>query len=279
MKYSLIIFSFFLLNISVKSQTPIKIWETEPVFSGPESVVYDPVRELLYAGNFRKEKKSNNCFGEQFISKIGLDGKIIELEWIKGITEATGISIFNDQLYIVERYGISIYDLKTNNFSKRIRINTLKFINDVSVGNDSTIYVSESNTDIIYCIKNNETKIWISDNKIMKPNGVSIDGNFLLVGVNNDSSLVSINLENKEIRKIAQMQNGIIDGIKTIENDYLVSFFEGILYRVTKSGEITELLNTRNTETNIADFEYIASKKMLIVPALWNHKIIAYRLD
>ncbi|MFA9392572.1 MAG: hypothetical protein ACERKD_22375 [Prolixibacteraceae bacterium] len=77
---------------------------------------------------------------------------------------------------------------------------------------------------------------------------------------------------------LAQFNKGIIDGIKIDGDRYLVSFFEGNLFSVNSKGEIEELMNTREEGINIADFEYIENKRMLLIPALNSNKIIAYRL-
>ena len=88
-----------------------------------------------------------------------------------------------------------------------------------------------------------------------------------------------IDLKSGDISLMAQLRKGTIDGIRPFGNDYLISFFEGELFRVTKTGKVTEILNTRGQNSNIADFEYVESTKLLIVPALWNNKIVAYRLE
>lgn len=120
--------------------------------------------------------------------------------------------------------------------------------------------------------------MWLSDKSISRTNGILFDNGKLIVGVNSDSTLKAIDVKTKAISPIAQLKKGIIDGIKPIGDDYLVSFFEGNLFRVTKAGKVTQLLNSRNIH-NLADFEYIESKRLLVVPALWQHKVIGYRLE
>ncbi|MBN1924908.1 MAG: hypothetical protein JW798_03655 [Prolixibacteraceae bacterium] len=67
--WSLIVFIF--ISFTGFGQKVSKLWETEAVFSGPESVVYDPVRELLYVSNYAK--KHEGCtYGTEFISKMDL---------------------------------------------------------------------------------------------------------------------------------------------------------------------------------------------------------------
>lgn len=225
-------------------------------------------------------------YGDDFISKVSLSGEIIELKWIRDITEPAGICISDDKLYIVERFGVVVYDLKSEKIQSRIRINSTHFLNDITISNNGTIYVSESDTDNIYSIKGKEVSIFYppaehqkNAGRISRPNGLLFDNGSLLVASNADSALKTIDIQSKQISVIAQMKKGIIDGIKPIGDDYLVSFFEGNLFLVTKKGEVTEILNTITNKTNMADFEYIESKGLLIVPALWQHKLVAYRMS
>ena len=277
MKYPCIVIILILSQIT-HAQKLVKVWETDAILSGPESVAYDPVRNVLYASNLRKTEARDTFYGDDFISRVSLTGDVIDLRWIENVTEPTGISIHNDKLYIVERFGVVIYDLKTDEIERKVRINTQRFINDIAVDPTGTVYVSESDTDNIYSINGGVVTIWYAGNAISRTNGILFDSGKLIVGVNADSTLKAIDVKTKTMTTLAQLKKGIIDGIKPIGDDYLVSFFEGNLFRVTKNGNVTELLNSRGLH-NIADFEYIESKNLLVVPALWQHKIIGYKLE
>lgn len=279
MTKTIFLFTIILFPLEIFAQIPVFLWETEAVFSGPESVVYDPVRNLLYVSNLRKNPDGDIYYGTEFISKVNMNGKVIELKWIEDLTEPTGICIFNDQLLIVERFGLVVYDLKNDRIDKKIRIHFEGFLNDVTVGDDSTIYVSESSTQTIYTIKNREIEKWFTGDEIKKPNGILYDKGQLFVNVNSDSTIRAIDVKTKSVSTIAQMEKGIIDGIKPIGNDFLISFLEGSLYRVTRNGQVTEVLNTRNKSIDMADFEFIESKNIVILPAIWQHKIVAFRLE
>ncbi len=276
-----IFFSIVIFFSSAKSiaQNPVFLWETEPVLSGPESVVFDPIRNLLYVSNLRKERQSDVFYGQEFISKINLDGKVVDLRWIENLSEPTGMCIFNDQLYIVERFGLVVYDLKTDRVDRKIRIPSNGFINDVTLGADSTIYVSDSSTETIFTVKNDRVSTWYSHPEISHPNGILYHNGMLLIDVNGDSTLKALDVTTHELREIAQLEKGIIDGIKVIEDDYLVSFLEGSLYRITENGKVTEILNTRDLPIHMADIEYIENRKLLILPAIWQHKLVAYQLE
>lgn len=242
----------------------------------PESVAYDSVRDLLYVSNYSGGIKDGEMYNSNFISKVKLDGTPVELEWIGNITTPTGICIYADKLYIVERFGVVEYDLEKDKVSNRYRIYSCCFLNDITVDDDTNIYVSVSDTNLIYRIKNGKVEKWMESEKISRPNGILHHNGKMLVACNDDNSFKAIDMETLKISKIANLGPGTLDGIKPCGKDYLVSHFPGNLYRVSLDGKVEELINTREDKINLADFEYIQGKGLIVVPALWNNKLVGY---
>jgi sugar lactone lactonase YvrE len=272
------VFVFVLAGWAGVNAEPVKIWETDEIFKAPESAVYDGKRGFLYISNCNSSLNNGSPYGQQCISKANTKGELIKFDWIENLTKPTGICINDDKLYIVERFGVVVYDLKTDNISDKFYIKTSNFLNDITVDPDGGIYVSESDTNLIYKILGRNVEKWLDSEEISQPNGVLFDDGKLIVGVNSDNFLKAVDISSKQITKIAHLGPGIIDGIKKCGDGYLVSHFLGNLYLVKPSGQVTELINTRDAEINIADFEYISDKDMVIVPAMRKNKLICYRL-
>lgn len=276
--YLLLSIIFFLFIFSAFSQTSVKLWETDAVFWTPESIVFDNTRRVLYVSNFNDRggfRKAGDTLYNECISKVDLNGNIVEFSWIDSLIGPTGLIIHKDTLYAVERKSMVIIDIENKTVVKRIPIPGAGFPNDITVDSDNNFYITDSSKKTIYKIKNGKVKPWLVSDEIAGPNGILYDEENLIVGIS-DNYLKSVNLKTKTISKIALLADGIIDGIKKSGNDYIVSHYEGNLYNVTKTGEITELLNTRKEQINCADFEYIENEKMLFIPALTNNKVFAY---
>ncbi len=256
-----------------------KIREIDSVFKAPESVAYDATRNCLYISNYNRYPRNGMIYNEDYITKTDVNGNIMEPFFVNGLTCPTGICVLKDRLYIVERFGLVVYDLHLDKIENRYRIHEAGFLNDVAVDPEGTAYISVSDSSIIYRIKDGKLEKWLNREEINKTNGVLIDGANLLTGVNADHSLKAVNTNDKTITKIASLPPGIIDGIKKCGDDYLVSIYEGNLYRVSSNGEVIELLNTRSEQISCADFEYIDEMNLLIVPALKNHKLFFYKYD
>ncbi len=256
-----------------------KIWESDTIFKGPESVAYDENRNCLYISNYNRYPRDGMMYNEDCITKTDINGKILENKFVRGLTCPTGICVLKDRLYIVERFGVVVFNLQSNKVETRYRINDPEFINDVTVDTDGTIYISDSGSDIIYRIKDGKLEKWLINKEIDQTNGVLVDGDRLLVGVNADGSLKAVNINDMTISKIASLPPGIIDGIKKCSDGYLVSLYEGNLFQVRQGGEVEELLNTRNEQIFCADFEYIEEQNLLFIPALKNNKLFICRYD
>jgi hypothetical protein len=253
-----------------------EFWETDVNFKAPESVVLDNQRGFLYVSNLIRNIHDGVPYGDAFISKTDRNGVLIKADWITDLTAPTGICIFNDMLYIVERFGVVVYDLEQDEVSNKYLIQNTSFLNDVTVAPDTSIYVTDSGSKIIYKIKNGKVEKWLETDEISNLNGILYDDGQLIIGVG-DNYLKSVDINSKEIQKIANLGDGSIDGIQKCGDDYLVSHFQGNIYLVKKNGEVTELLNTREQKINIADFFYDENEGMIIVPALWNNKLIGYQ--
>ena len=89
MKKLLILVAIFSLSLSNKialSDGHVEtVWETEKIFELPESVIYDPTNDVLYVSNITDHPFNKD--GTGYISKIGLDGTVIEKKWIDKLVE------------------------------------------------------------------------------------------------------------------------------------------------------------------------------------------------
>ena len=261
-----------------------KVWETEQVFLTPESVLYDPDRDVLYVTNFdMRFAASEEPTG--YISKVSLDGEIIELKWVPGLNAPTGMGMWESKLYTTERGILTEIDIEAGVVSHRYPIEGSDFLNDLVVGPDGSIYMSDTRPSShldsrIYRFKNGEVEEWLDTDEISRANGLWIHDGELLVGNTGDGMLKAVDLEHKTVRDIACFGAGVLDGIR-VDNrgNFLVSHWEGQVYVVSPTGEIVEVLDTLPERVNAADFEYIRERNLLLLPTFVDNRVSAYRLE
>ncbi|HUV37086.1 MAG TPA: SMP-30/gluconolactonase/LRE family protein [Patescibacteria group bacterium] len=251
------------------------VWESAHDFSTPESAVYDPARKVVYVSNYDMYRRDDT----QFISKMTADGKMVELHWVDGIANPTGMALAGDRLYVVERRSVVEIDVNTAEVVGRHAVPQPGFINDIAIDRSGAVYVSDSGRSVIFRYDGTRWEEWVSGGEIGQPNGICIQGERLIVGNNADRSLKAIDLSSKEITTVARLGVGTIDGL-TPDGDgrLLVSHWEGRLYRVDPSGGIEKLLDTSVPSYNIADFGYRADDGTVFIPTFSDDRVTAYRV-
>lgn len=255
------------------NQDMTKQWEIKNKFKYPESVVYDKKRDVLYVSNFTYENSG-------FISKVKMNGEIEKNEWVPGILQPTGMCIYNDKLYVVGRYNLIEIDLENNVISNRFPLPSPVFANDIACDENGTMYITDGGKGAVYKFENKKMSEWIKSDELFQVNGITVDKNKIFIGTTGDGKIKSIDAGTKEIKTIFGLGAGtIMDGLtKDGQGNLLISDNAGRLFRVALDGKSELLLNTKSKQISIADFEYIPEKKLLIIPAMTDNKLIMYKI-
>lgn len=247
-----------------------KKWEILNTLNYPESVVWDEKNQALYSSNFLQGQN-------EFISKLSIDGKVIEKEWINGVHKPTALLILGDSLYIVERNSIAVADINNASIKRRISVEGAIFLNDIAATSDGKIvFISDSQGNKIYKIENGKISDWLTNKQIVKPNAMVVRNNDLLVGCT--GNLISVNIKTKEIKSLIHLNpETIVDGLQVLsDGSILFSDFKGVLLKLDNSGKVTELINSSAQNINFSDLIYIKEKKLTVIPGLYSNSIISY---
>lgn len=256
-----------------------KAWETDRDFRVPESVAYDPASGALYVSNYDMYNPGGQQ-GGQSISKVSLDGDIMDLDWAVGLRNPTGMEVHGDRLYAVERGGVAEIDTDTGEVLAVHSAVGRGFLNDAAVDETGKVYVSDSRSGVICRLGETGLETWLESPEILQPNGLHVSGSLLLVGNNGDGSLKSVDIRTKEVAVVARLGDGTIDGIASDEKgNYIVSHWEGRVYRVSPDGRKTKLLDLTGPGRNCADLTYIRGARLMVIPGFVDNRVTAYRVD
>lgn len=249
-------------------------WELKHKLNYPESVAYDAGQNLLYVTNFL-----DNTGGS--ISRVTLDGTINDLFWVKGLNRPTGITILDDTIFVVERGNLVLINKENGKIKSKIKLEKSSFPNDIVLANKRELYITDSNANKIFKIKNNKISLWMEGADLNRPNGIEYSNGFLYIGCSGDSKIRKIDVETKEVTEFAALPEGsILDGLQALEDgNFICSDFNGHLFFINNKGHISEIINTVSTGQNLADFKYINGANLLIVPGLYSNILSAYRLN
>jgi len=261
-------------------------WQTDIVFEQPESVVLDQQRNILYVSNVNGNP--SDVDGNGYITKLGLDGKLITQHWIEGLNAPKGMAIIGDTLYVADINELVAIDIANNKISQRFLAKEAKFLNDVVADANGTIYVSDMATNTLYRLNDNKFESWINDAKLENPNGLLIEGEDLIIGswgVMTDGfatavpgHLKTVSISSKAINSLGDATPaGNLDGVEADgEGNYFVTdWMVGKLLHITPAGISTTLLSLTQGS---ADLTVLAEQELIIIPMMLSGNVLAYHI-
>jgi len=262
------------LNNSALAQTHklVSKWKTDSVLKVPESVLYDGVDHILFFSNIGGAPDGKN--GKGSIGKLGLDGKIIKLEWVSGLNGPKGLGKFNNTLYAADVDELVVIDIPSSKVTKRIPVEGAQFLNDVTVDSKGVVYVSDTKTGKVHRVEDGKVSTYAED--IKGANGVLAVGTDLYVLGSGNLWKISAD---KKTTKIAEGMDESTDGVEKVkDNEFLVSCWNGIIYYVKGDGSKETLLDMRSEKINTADIGYDANNRIVYVPTFFKKSVAAYEL-
>jgi len=274
MKSILAVTILFCISASLFAQhSVIKLWETDTVLKVPESVLLDVDNKVLYVSNidgtdgWAKDGKGS-------IGKVGLDGKIIAVDWVPGLNAPKGLGLYKGKLYAADIDEVVVIDIKKGAIDRKIPIEGAKGLNDISVGSDGVVWVSDSKNNVIYKLENDKSSVYLEGLK--GANGVLKRGNdFFIVDA---GGAYRVNAD-KTLTKLADGMEGGTDGIENVAgNDFLVSCWAGALWYVHAEGTKELLFDGKSQKTNTADIGFDPKTKIVYVPTFFRNSVIAFQV-
>ncbi len=262
MKFNLL----FLLTITL-----IPVQSNSQEFKMPESAAYNPLTKRYFVSNFG-------------------DGSIIEIDstggktyFKKGLSKPLGILIYENILYVADNpKSVKGFDITDGSIKLDIQIKEATFLNDITSDDSGFLYVTGSNTGIVFRI-NIASKTY---SPFMKthggPNGITYDkskNRLLMCYFMEKAPIDEINLEDSTISTIITTEFTNLDGITLDEagNCYISEWGPGSFESgYKKEGTIYKYDNLFKEKPIIvssghhgpADIYFNGEKNELVIPSL-----------
>lgn len=267
MKYAIVL---LLLGFGLFAQgqhTLTRLWETDSI-PFPESVLY--TKDLLYVSLLDHYPLREQ--GKGTIAKVGLDGNIIEANWITGLNGPKGMGICKGKLYVADIIQIVVIDIKSGKVDANIPVQGSVGLNDLDIDDDGAIYVSDPDNGIVYRVMNGKPEIYL--NELPGVNGIKAVGKELILVAS--TGVFKLNA-NKKLASLSGFYAGA-DGLASLGGgNYLATVYNGLIYHLNKAGKLDVLLDSRSGNISSADIEFNKAKGILYVPTLSHKSIIAYQ--
>lgn len=258
--------------------------------STPESVLYDAESDTYLVSNINGQPldKDNNGF----ITELSPDGKVLNAKLIEGgqkkvtLNAPKGSAIKDGILYVADIDTVRLFDRKTGEPKGEVALKGATFANDVAVGPDGNVYVSDSGlnpkfestgTDAIWVIKPGKkptAKAFIKSKALKGPNGLLVTKDAVHVVTFGAAELQTWDLKGKKVGEFTKLPNGGLDGLVAVGDELLVSSWGAkAIYRGRLGGEFKELQGELEAP---ADLGFDGKRNRVLVPRFMGNAVEAW---
>ena len=260
-------------------------------FAAPESVLYDAEQDVYFISNVNGDPLAKD--GNGFISKVGPDGKVIDLKWIDGSKAKTtldapkGMGISGNFLYVADITRLRLFDRKSGAPRGELFVKGATFLNDIAVAKDGTVYVSDTGwkTGKEGFEKNGSDGVFKVDPKVVapkpvvqstelgNPNGLAVNTEGVWA-VSAEGKLYRVTAAGKREQESALPSKGL-DGVVALDDGtFLVSSWESsTVYQGKPGGEFKALAKGIKSP---ADIGFDAKRGRLLVPQMTENTVAIY---
>jgi len=255
--------------------------QTAGGFGHVESVAYDPKGKVLYTSDFGPDLKPADKDGKGKITKVSLDGKILEDGFLpaKGQTlnKPKGIWIQGNRLWVTDIDSVWVFDLKTKQ-GKKLDL-PVTFANDPAVMGNA-LYVSDNRSDMLVRVEPADFLQTKADPKItvvfkdksINPNGLypGKNGALLMVGQKGKEDPRGIySMAPGKDPELLSDKIGMLDGLYLMSNgDVLATdWATGSLFQWNKAMGMKQLVTGFKGPADLCAFPN-SKGLMVVVPDL-----------
>lgn len=268
----------------------VEPWSFSEGVNAPESAYLDPGSGHLFVSQIglRPGGTPMDKNGGGVISRFTPGGKVIAARWISGLNSPKGLRSHAGTLWVSAVDEVVAIDIATGAIKSRLAVTGAKFLNDVAIGADGTVYVSDMLTSKIHSIKDGRVSTFAEGEQLEYPNGLLVEGNSLVVAAwgkpEADFStkvpgrLYRLNLATGAKTLITPNPTGNLDGLESDgRGGYIVSdWVAGKILHVAADGKSRVL---KQMKQGTADIAYLPASQTLIVPHMLENRVQAYDLS
>ena len=238
----------------------------------PEGVAFDS--DGLFISNMVGSDASKKD-GEGWISRVSLDGELLEEKWIDGMHAPKGMAVQNGKLFVSDGGAFHIVDIETAEIEQTHTIEDAVFLNDVTVWKNKVL-LSDSGAARIYEIDASGYREWLSDERLTGVNGLTADGDRLLIAAMERGDL----LETRDGKALKVLATGMVknDGIAVLDDGgYLVSSWPGQIWYASSDGNVSLIADTENDPQSQNDLTRVGD--LLVIPSKVPGVVTAWRVS
>jgi hypothetical protein len=196
---------------------------------------------------------------------------------VSGLNDPKGMGILDGKLYVTDINEVVEIDLQSGDIIQLIPAEGAKFLNDLTIDKEGTVYFSDTRSNEVLMYKNGEVGSLLQVDSLNNPNGLMMKDDKLVAVSFRSGRLFDIDINTGDFTS---------DGYEAIQGDGLVQAFGGIIASgwggqiyFLKNGETIKVLDTKEEKIQAADIDYIAKDDILLVPTFGDNRVMAYKVS
>ena len=261
-------------------------WSVTDGIATPESVYVDSASGWIFSSQIDGTPDGRDGNGR--IVQLGGDGHVMSANWVTGLNAPKGLRSHHGTLWTADLDEVVGIDIATAKITSRTKIDGAMFLNDVAIGSDGVVYVSDIMANRIYAVRDGKAAVFAEGEQLEWPNGLLVDGNRLIVGgwgkpkpdfsTDVPGRLFALDLQTKQKTLITPKPFANIDGVELDgRGGYIVTdYLKGKVMQVSATGEVRDL---RTFMAGTADLAFVPAGNVAIVPHMNENRVASYDLS
>ena len=256
--------------------------------SSPESVLYDSASDTYLVSNINGSVFAKDDNG--FITRLAPDGRVVALRWIAGgsrgvtLNGPKGMGIKGDTLFVADIDAVRLFDRRSGAPLASVPIPGATFLNDVAVGPDGTVYVTDtgmepagdgsrrSGADALWALGPGDRPravAWGSD--LGGPNGIVADTGGVTMVTLGSGQVFHFDRAGKR-SELPKPPSGSLDGVVKLNDGSLLitSWDANAVYRLSPDGRYSTAVAGA---TSPADIGWDGLRHRLLIPLLTLNRV------
>ena len=255
-------------------------------------MLYDAETDTYLVSNINGAPLDKDDNG--FIAELAADGTVVNPKLIEGgkngvkLNAPKGSALKDGVLYVADIDTVRLFDRKTGAAKGEVKLKGATFANDVALGPDGKIYVSDSGlnarfegtgTDAIWVItpgKKPTARPFIKSKDLKGPNGLLVTKDAVHVVTFGAPELQTYDLKGKQVGEPTLLPNGGLDGLVAVGDEVLVSSWGAkTIYRGKPGGEFKAVFTDLEAP---ADIGFDSKRNRVLVPRFQGNTVEAWDL-
>jgi sugar lactone lactonase YvrE len=278
---------------SAAAATPARVSSIEG-FKTPESALWDAEQQVWFVSNINGSPVAKD--GNGYISRLDRDGAVEQPQFVAGgqgnvvLNAPKGLAIVGDTLWVADIDALRGFNRRSGAAVATVEFGAqAKFLNDVAVGPDGTIYITDTGAgmddkgnfthpgpDRVFAVAGRQVTVALEGAWLTQPNGITWDpanGRFVLAPFGGPA-ITGWRPGEKTVDTLGTGPGGF-DGVEVLGGEiYVTSWADSSLYALGAGG----LRKVATGLNSPADIGLDPTRDLVAIPLFMENRVEVWRM-